>query len=165
MSRRFLDLADGDLCTQLAPWTIATMQWDGKPVPSGKALYRLEAALRFESDVAAGVIVVPKGFVSDMASIPRPAWALMDPDDPRIALGAWVHDLLYQNEGVITLEDGAARTLTRAQADHILAYEAMPDLGADAYICCTVYNALHYFGERWTNERPVAASQPEGDSL
>ena len=39
-------------------------------------------------------IVVPKGFETDLASVPRAAWALIAPWD--VARAAIIHDLLYK---------------------------------------------------------------------
>jgi hypothetical protein len=140
---RFFNIP-GDLSRQLAPWEL---QAEGKPATA--ALFRLAEAIRFRSDIAGGIIVVPIGYLSDLASIPRALWNIFAPDDPRICLGAWVHDLLYQFEGKVTLEDGTVTALTRDQCDHILAFEAMPDLGADGFHQSAVYSALKYFGDRW----------------
>lgn len=158
---RFFDV-DGAVSTQLAPWALMRLAWDGKPVPRGLAIFRLEQALRFRSDVAGGVIVVPAGMLSDLASIPEAAWAVfMSPDDPRIALGAWVHDRLYASEGLITLEDGRAITLSRQQADAILAHEAMVDLGASFFDRATVYDALRCFGTPWAREEAAQHVNPK----
>ncbi|MEO6995404.1 MAG: DUF1353 domain-containing protein [Lacunisphaera sp.] len=83
---RFFDI-EGDLSTQLAPWMFANLKR-----AINNPLFRLEQPLRFRSDIAGGVIVVPQGYVSDLASIPAFAWSvLFAPDDVRIELGAWVH--------------------------------------------------------------------------
>lgn len=152
---RFFNV-DGVVATQLAPWALARILWDDKTVPPGLAIFRMEQVLRFKSDIAGGVLVLPVGTLSDLASIPEAAWAVfMSPDDPRIAMGAWVHDLLYQKEGLVTLEDGRQITLSRQQADAILAHEAMVDLGASPFECAAVYDALRCFGTRWTREEHV----------
>lgn len=144
---RFFNI-DGDVSTQLAPWLIKAM---GKPLDV--PLYRLHEQIRFRSDIAGGVIVVPKGYVSDLASIPRFAWAIfMTPNDPRIELGAWVHDLLYEKRGAITLEDGRAVTLSRKDADRVLAHEAMVDLLATGPQRLAVYQALRRFGDGWPGD-------------
>ena len=41
-------------------------------------------------------VVVPKGFVTDFASIPRIFWGLIEPDGP-LYLGAILHDFGYQH--------------------------------------------------------------------
>lgn len=138
---RFFDV-DGDHSTQLAPWTTP-------PQFGGVAAFRREAALRFKSDIAGGVIVVPVGFLSDLASIPRYVWStFMAPNDPHIALGSWIHDWLYNSLGFVRLQGGefAGVRLTRDQCDRILTFEAMPDLGASSFECRGVYVALRLFG-------------------
>ena len=41
-----------------------------------------------------GKVTVPKGFVTDMASVPRACWAFIAPFD--VARAAVIHDLLYK---------------------------------------------------------------------
>lgn len=144
---RFFDI-DGDVSLELAPWEL---QARGKQVST--ALFVLKVPLRFRSDVAGGVIVVPKDYISDLASIPQFAWSIfMASDDPRIELGGWVHDLLYQRRGVVTLEDGRKTALSRKEADMILAYEALPDLFATSFQCMAVYQCLRRFGAGWPGD-------------
>jgi hypothetical protein len=144
---RFFDI-DGDVSTELAPWKL---QQHNQPVKT--ALFLLQVPLRFRSDIAGGVIVIPQNYLSDLASIPQFAWSIfMASDDPRIELGAWVHDLLYQNHGVVTLESGGQTKLVRKDADTILAYEAMPDLFATGLQCGAVYQVLRRFGESWPGD-------------
>jgi hypothetical protein len=144
---RFFDI-DGDVSIQLAPWKLET---ENKPVKTAR--FVLQVPLRFHSDIARGVIVVPQNYDSDLASIPQFAWSIfMASDDPRIELGAWVHDLLYQNHGVVTLEDGRKTALSRKEADTILAYEAMPDLLAASSQSTAVYQALRRFGQGWPGD-------------
>jgi hypothetical protein len=144
---RFFDI-DGDVSTELAPWKLRQMK---RPVKI--ALFQLEISLRFRSDIAKGVIVVPQNYLSDLASIPQFAWTIfMASDDPRIELGAWINDLLYQNCGVVTLEDGSRTNLSRQETDAILAREAMPELSATGLQCAAVYRALRMFGQRWPGE-------------
>ncbi len=144
---RFFDI-DGDVSIQLAPWKLREQN---KPVKT--AWFVLQVPLRFRSDIAGGVIVVPKDYPSDLASIPQFAWSIfMASDDPRIELGGWVHDLLYQNRGIVTLEDGHDTALSRKEADTILAYEAMPDLSATRLQSVAVYQALRRFGQAWPGD-------------
>ena len=144
---RFFDI-DGDVSIQLAPWKLAAQN---RPIKVARFI--LQIPLRFRNDIAGGVIVVPQGYDSDLASIPQFAWSIfMASDDPRIELGGWVHDLLYQNHGVITLENGNQTSLSRKQADTILAYEAMPDLDATGAQSFAVYQALRRFGQGWPGD-------------
>jgi hypothetical protein len=113
----------------------------------------LKEELRFRSDIAGGVITVPVDYLSDLASIPQFAWSIfMACDDPRIELGGWVHDLLYQCRGAVTLADGTRTKLTRKQADRILAEEAMVDLRATRFQRRAVYLALRWFGHGWPGD-------------
>ncbi|MDD5754696.1 MAG: DUF1353 domain-containing protein [Methylococcales bacterium] len=147
MPNRFFDI-EGDVSIQLAPWELKKR---GKLV--NIALFVLKENIRFRSDIAKGVIVVSAtNEPSDLASIPKLAWScFMAPDDPRIELGSWVHDLIYGLEGKITLECGTEIKLTRKQADEILAKEAMPELFAENWRCSIVYQALRKFGKQWSN--------------
>ena len=45
-------------------------------------------------DIKNGTITVGKGFVTDLASVPRAAWAIIAPWD--VARAAIIHDLLYK---------------------------------------------------------------------
>lgn len=139
---RFFD-SRGDVSRQLAPWTSEVKL-------QRKAMFELVQPIRFHSDRAGGVIRVEVDFLSDLASIPRFAWSIfLAPDDPRIELGGWVHDLLYQRKGAIVLESGRITNLSRKDCDYILAYEAMAELGAGALKQWVVYWALRIFGDRW----------------
>lgn len=145
---RFFDI-DGDVSMQLAPWVLRKEGY-----PEGAAYFDLKIPIRFYSDIAKGVIVVPEGYRSDLASIPQFAWSVfMKPDDPRIELGGWIHDYLYEKEGKnIPLEDGRKISLSRKETDRILTEEAMPDLLANDFQCETVYHILRKFGKGWTND-------------
>ena len=149
---RFYD-SSGDLSTQLSPWLCKVMGFDPK-----LSIFRLEAPLRFRSDIAGGDIVVPVGFLSDLASIPRVAWTLFaDPDANFMEMGAWIHDLLYQNVGVVPiLNDPVVGWvhLSRKDADRVLAFEAMPDLGAAKWQQDFVYWALRLGGKSSWNTSP-----------
>jgi hypothetical protein len=152
----------GDLSTQLSPWQARAMGLD--PAIS---IFRLERDLRFRSDIAGGDIVVPIGFLSDLASIPRIAWTLFaDPDANFMEMGAWVHDLLYGHIGNVSVICKMPDTprprplmvaLTRKQCDRILCYEAMPDLGAAPWQIRAVYWALRIGGRSNFNTEPPAA--------
>ena len=43
-------------------------------------------------------VVIPEGFVFDFASVPRPLWWIISPDDDGIALPGLLHDELYATE-------------------------------------------------------------------
>lgn len=66
-------------------------------------------------------ILVPEGFVTDLASVPRGFWNLLPPAGD-YAPAAVVHDYLYRNQQV------AGTALSRGEADGIM-LEAMDALG------------------------------------
>lgn len=140
---RFYD-SPGDISLSLSPLELRKRGLTNRKI----AIFELQEHIRFHSDIAKGDIVVPAGLVSDLASIPRFAWSIfMTPDDPRISLGAYVHDFLYTGYGKYDLFKDP---LTRQQCDAILAFEAMDELGASKFQQKAVYYALRLFGRKWT---------------
>ena len=136
---------------QLAPWEARKRGLDWT-----KAWHELRKSLRYRSNILGGVLMLYPGKVSDLASIPKFAWSIfLKPDDPRIALGAWFHDELYRCKGKVRLECGKQVIVTRKAADHILAFESMPELMATNYEQHAVYQALRRFGQRWPGESIV----------
>ena len=88
----------------------------------------------------AGRFVIPDGFLTDGASVPRPVWALLDNSDPDILYPAFAHDFLYSMRGEMP-----GRVLTRQQCDAVLA-EQMEVVGAPRWKIATVYRALRIAG-------------------
>jgi hypothetical protein len=76
---------------------------------------------------------VPKGFVTDLASIPRPFFSLLRPD-AEYAYAAIVHDYLYW------MQDHS-----RATADHILEH-AMEDFDVPSVTVRAIYAAVDTAG-------------------
>lgn len=145
---RFYDSV-GASSIQFAPWELKT-----RALGKNRAIFLLQADIKFYSDVAGGDIVVPVGFLSDLASIPTLAWGVfMAPDNPHISLGGWVHDFLYGSVGSVTI-NGVVKHLTRKQCDTILAYEAMKELGASKFQQNIVYFALRAGGAGSFNTAP-----------
>ena len=77
---------------------------------------------------------VPKGFVSDLASIPPIFFTLLRPDG-EYAYAAILHDYLYWEQ-----------THPKEKADDILKF-AMEDFGVKALTVETIYKAVHLFGQ------------------
>jgi hypothetical protein len=80
-------------------------------------------------------IVVPKGFVSDLASSPRALWAIFPPIG-RYTKAALLHDWLYTE-----------RKLSRKQCDEIF-IEAMEVLGVRKSYRYPMYWAVRAFGQK-----------------
>jgi hypothetical protein len=148
----------GDLSTQLSPWQARAQGFD--PAIS---IFRLERELRFRSDIAGGDLIVPVGFLSDLASIPRVAWSLgYDPDCNEMELASWHHDWLYSHVGKVPVRTLRPDTrpltmmvsLTRKQCDQILCVEGMAELGAKRWQRNVVYILLRLFGRSSFNSAP-----------
>jgi hypothetical protein len=79
----------------------------------GRQLFSLLDEVRYESDVLGDTIVVPEGFITDLASVPRRPleWWLAGGrgDEPAV-----LHDWLY------TAHACGGKPITRAQADAVL---------------------------------------------
>lgn len=113
-------------------------------------IYRSMQDYAYTSDKLGGKqVVVPAGFQTDFASIPRFAWSLIDPEDIIIAHPSYIHDFLYSMRG--TLTDGF--TYTREQADGVLR-EAMELCGASSIMRETVYDAVRNFGQPHWDQSP-----------
>lgn len=78
--------------------------------PVGPQRWRIDANL--VCDTGFGRIVVPVGFVTDGASVPRILWNLYPPFDGDYDAAAVLHDYAYQHS--------VALALTRSQADSLL---------------------------------------------
>ena len=79
-------------------------------------------------------IKIPYGFKTDLASIPRPFWAILPPDGFGYMKPAILHDYLYQSKMV-----------SRAQADGIF-LEAMTVLGVNPFVRGIIHSAVRLFG-------------------
>jgi hypothetical protein len=78
-------------------------------------------------------VTVPRGFCTDLASIPRIFWSLL-PRTGRYAYGAIVHDYLYW-----------VQTNTRKEADRIF-HTGMRDAGVKRFTAFVMYAAVRIFG-------------------
>jgi hypothetical protein len=98
---------------------------DDKVHPSmrgGRSLWALTQDLVYWPSNGNVPIIVPRGFVTDLASIPRPLWSWLPPDGPW-AKAAVIHDFLYytQGQGVWKCHDTTLqRSYSKDEADWIL---------------------------------------------
>lgn len=90
-------------------------------------------------------IVIPKGTVTDFASIPRALWRVLSPTDRHVGKPAVVHDRLYREPSI---------QITRAQADNELR-EAMNCVGAPWWKRQTVYWSVRVGGGKSFKARTV----------
>lgn len=75
--------------------------------------YHLLEDLVYDSERFNATIVVPAGFISDLASVPDIIPPVLVNDSGKITYAAIVHDFLYATEGAANVK------LTKAQADRI----------------------------------------------
>ncbi len=76
---------------------------------------------------------VPKGFITDFASVPRPLWNVLPPTGP-YGPAAVIHDYLYRTAAV-----------SRMDADFTFR-EAMERLGVPWRVRQTMYYGVRWFG-------------------
>lgn len=88
----------------------------------------------------AGRVVVPTGFLTDGASVPRAVWAILPANDPAILYPSYVHDYLYSIHGRLE-----GRTLSRTQCDDVIA-ELMRAVGAPRWKIAVTRAALRVGG-------------------
>ena len=130
--------------------------------------WTLDTPLKFDSDTLSdegrdllkycgvrvtnkNVVSVPKGYITDLASVPRFCWAFIAPFD--VARAAVIHDILYEkintaykNEKILTKHD---REKYRKVADDVFKEgmeSAVPPV--PKWKIWAAYNAVRVFG-RW----------------
>lgn len=120
----------------------------GRPLlnRSGRQLYLVLCRFRYQSDVA-GLVDVPAGFVTDLASVPQFALSLLG----EIAqMPAVPHDFIYNKH-----------TVGRATADKML-YEACLLTGVPKWKAALIYAGVRVGGgSHWT---PAEATAPASAS-
>lgn len=96
--------------------------------------------LRYQIGETSTVIVVPKGFVTDFASIPQAFWSFGLSAHGRYSKAAIVHDYLYWTQGC-----------SREQADNLLMI-AMKESRVDAGQRIAIYEGVRLGGgQPWVN--------------
>lgn len=95
-------------------------------------------------------VEVPKGFITDIASIPQFAWSLvgLSPDGLYRA-AAIVHDWCYWNygymKGTVTKKGSAVEYVSKREADKLF-FEVMKEAGVSAWKRNLMYAAVSLFG-------------------
>lgn len=127
---------------------------DRRGAPSlrrGRSLWGVQRPLIYQTGENVGeLITVPAGFVTDLASVPRPVWSIYPPDGPWVK-AAVVHDFLYETGGGGWWNGSAGVTrqqpYNRKEADHILR-EAMADRGIGWWEQTVIWSAVRLGGGR-----------------
>lgn len=83
------------------------------------------------------IYVIPKGFTTDLASIPKPLWSFIAPQYTGFVAPAVLHDYLYS----------CSNLFNRKLDDEIL-YSALRSNGVGRFIASKFYFAVRIFGEK-----------------
>jgi hypothetical protein len=110
--------------------------------------YYLAEDLEWRFDDLDIVITAKKGFVTNLASVPRVFWSLM-PVAARYSYPAIIHDYLYSSQ-----------SLSRAASD-LLLREAMEETGVNNVKSFLVYKSVRLFGRSAWNESARAHARGE----
>lgn len=138
---------------------------DAPAIRAGRSLWALQQALTYQTGSdAAETIVVPAGFVTDLASIPRLVWSFYPPDGPWVK-AAVIHDFLYdtQGDGRWNKHRGNARQTpyTRAESDQILR-EGMTDRSIGWWERTVIWTAVRLGGGNgWKRAGVIRASREQ----
>lgn len=103
--------------------------------------FDFELGTHFMVMVDEKIYVVPKDFITDLASVPRPMWAFYPPNDTRTIRAAIIHDYLYS--GSISVD--------RQEADSIL-YDALITQGVSRFTAFKYWVAVRLFGKSYFTE-------------
>lgn len=103
--------------------------------PIGKRLWKLQEGFEYHIGTYPSdeVITVPKGFVTDFASVPRIFWPIIDPVGEH-GKAAVIHDYCY-----------STACYTKSRSDKIF-LEAMEVLNVEEWKRETMYYAVAWFG-------------------
>ena len=108
----------------------------------GKNEVMTQNPFMFESDVLNSTVTVPKGFITDFATVPKKLHNIIGPSDTCIREAAVVHDYMYSK---------LTNVYSRKQADQTLV-EGMIVLCAAWWKRNLVYAAVRLFGgSHWNN--------------
>jgi hypothetical protein len=103
--------------------------------------YRTCKAIKFR--VGGRTHEVPKNFITDLASIPRLYWVVLNPSRSDIMGPAIVHDYLYQ----------CPNGMSRKHIDEVF-YYALRDNNVGWWGSTKMYIAVYFFGGKHFQKRP-----------
>ena len=137
------------------PTVSASFPIDNPPAPFVRAFadganWMLQSPLMYQiGKNPSSVVIVPRGFITDFASIPQPLRVLRDllPTTDRYGIPALVHDYLYWRQDC-----------TREQADNIMEI-AMMEAGVSLLERKVIHEGLRQFGQSaWDENRRARQS-------
>lgn len=126
-----------------------TTKLEVTPLPGGKMWELLEPFEYHVGHEGSGeVVVVPAGFETDFASIPRCVWSIIGHPTGEYGKAAVIHDWLYQCP-----DSGVSEDRSRRRCDQIF-LEGMKVLGVGWWKRSTMYFAVRVGGRGgWKNYR------------
>ncbi len=140
---------------------------DAPSIRAGRSLWALHDDLSYTTGDGAEVITVPKGFVTDLASVPRIVWSFYPPDGPWVK-AAIIHDFLYETQGtgIWHSHTGNSRVAayTRAEADGILK-EGMADRGVGGWEQFVIWSSVRLGGSAGWNRSGRRLPPSEGEGI
>lgn len=129
-------------------WQLTSDYW--LTIPMGRGSYRFS---------------IPAGTCTDLASVPRLLWPIVNPTDPRILAAALIHDDLYkleQSQLSFSAKPGNSASLTKAPVSRFLAdalfRHVMALHGAPAWLQLLAYAAVRAAGWAYFRKQPAACT-------
>ncbi len=90
------------------------------------------------------IYIVPVGFITDFASVPRPLWWFVSPTDKTVIRASLLHDYLYRTG-----------SRSRKEADYLFYLKLLED-GTPKWKAWIMYQAVRLFGKRaWGKYRRI----------
>jgi hypothetical protein len=111
-----------------------TAQFEDAGMRGSSRIFRLTAPFRYHHRI--GTIIVPAGFLTDGASIPRLFWGILSPFGSYFS-AALIHDYLYHPDSQWQID--------RAMADLVF-LDAMRDVGVGWLTRQTIHKAVRLGG-------------------
>lgn len=121
---------------------------------TGEDNFILESDLYVKTDIFYGtpvILVIPSGFKTDLASVPRIFQAFFSKTDWALMIPAIAHDYAYRKKKghVRVFIEGKERSLdvnfTKEQADRLFK-QKVRDFGGNFFTVFCVYQAVKWFG-------------------
>lgn len=111
------------------------IQWIFKPCIQPVSGYDYHICEDMKVKVDNQLITIPKGFITDLASIPRPLWPILAPQYAGFVYPAILHDFFYR----------CPENVTREYADDVL-YYALKEEGVSTYTAMKFWLGVRTFG-------------------
>lgn len=121
-------------CTN-AQTRVHTVEWIKKPCIEPITNYDYNICQSLEVRVDDKLITIPKGFITDLASIPKPLWPVLAPQYAGFVYPAILHDFFYR----------CPDNVTREYADDVF-YYALKAEGISTYTAYKLWLGVRTFG-------------------